>query len=125
MAIIEKKCLTDARAEALLKNIVNHIVTGKNKVRQIWQLKAMGFENDDLLCFGYTQQDLEKASGKKKYQVTAGGYATQNGIIMVPAYLPAREVNTYIGSHLDEIEFGEPHIDRIDSYNFQEVHWEI
>ena len=45
------------------------------------------------------------------YQVTAYPYATQNGWIDVPPFIPEENVQEYIENHFSEIEFDPPELD--------------
>ena len=47
----------------------------------------------------------------KQYHITAYPYATQTGIISVPAGVGDDDINDYIIEHWNEIKFDEPELD--------------
>ena len=53
------KQITHERAIELLNSIIDHVAVGANLSEQFEELTRMGFTRNDLLCFGYTEHDLE------------------------------------------------------------------
>lgn len=46
-----------------------------------------------------------------KYRITAFPYATQYGTIEVPDNIPEEEIDSYIETYWEKIEFEEPELD--------------
>jgi hypothetical protein len=69
----------------LLQRLISHIAATADRKEQIWQLKTMGFEDDDLEYFGYTRKELNEVMRAKTYQVETYPYAGQHETTEVPA----------------------------------------
>ena len=87
--------------------VVNHKDATYELVRDIFNMR----KDADFLEIEETEGHERKIIEKKRYWVAVQPYASQNGTIMVPADIPADEVDTYISEHFGEIEFGEPQLD--------------
>ena len=53
--------ITTERAFELLRSVVDYVAVAENTAGQVHVLKSMGFEEKDLLFFGYSHADIEKS----------------------------------------------------------------
>jgi len=51
--------MTKEHLEELINGVINHIAVANSVSEQIEELDRMGFSKDDLLYFGYSEEDLE------------------------------------------------------------------
>lgn len=52
--------ITTERAFELLRSVVDYVAVAENTAGQVHVLKSMGFEEKDLLFFGYSRADIEE-----------------------------------------------------------------
>lgn len=52
--------MTEKRAMELLNGVINYVAVAADTAEQIETLTRMGFENEDLLYFGYSASDVEE-----------------------------------------------------------------
>lgn len=52
--------ITTERAFELLRSVVDYVAVAENTAGQVHVLKSMGFEEKDLLFFGYSHADIEE-----------------------------------------------------------------
>lgn len=50
----------DERAEELLNNAINYISIGRNITGTIEELIECGFKHDDLVAYGFSEEDISK-----------------------------------------------------------------
>lgn len=53
----------DERAEELLNNAINYISIGRNIAETIEELIGCGFKHDDLVAYGFSEEDISKVEG--------------------------------------------------------------
>lgn len=53
--------ITTERAFELLRSVVDYVAVAENTAGQVHVLKSMGFEEKDLLFFGYSHADIEES----------------------------------------------------------------
>ena len=51
--------MTKEHLEELINGIINHIAVANSVSEQIEELDRMGFTKEDMLYFGYSEEDLE------------------------------------------------------------------
>lgn len=56
--------MTKERALSILRNVVDYVSTAENTKTQILLLSCMGFEEEDLIYFGYSAHDIDDAREK-------------------------------------------------------------
>lgn len=55
--------MTKEHMEILLNNIVNHITSANDTVDSITELYNLGFDREDLLYFGFSENELDDYDG--------------------------------------------------------------
>lgn len=64
-SVTKENEMTLTRAVELLNSVVDHVSAANNTSGSISELMSMGFETEDLVCFGFTKEDIESWSSEQ------------------------------------------------------------